>query len=124
MRCRKRVEPIESPRAMGLIPGAISVFFWPCGHIRGSCSLIFLIQEGNKQVKIMYSSDYTVHNQLTVLGAPMPPPDWMPDVIASFDCTNGAQHLKPWNEEIHRMADDGHNTVKQGGWAFYFAFAM
>lgn len=121
---RNKVAPIEKPQVLELVPGAIDVLFWPCGHIRGSCSLIFLIQEGNQKIKVMHSSDYTAHDQLTVLGAPMPPPDWLPDIIMSFDCTNGAQRLKSWQEEIERMANDGHNTVKQGGWAFYFAFAM
>lgn len=121
---RRKVAPIDKPQIVELVPGAIWALFWPCGHIRGSCSLIFLVQEGNQKVKVMHSSDYTVHDQLTVLGAPMPPPDWLPDIIMSFDCTNGTQHLKTWRDEIERMANDGHNTVKQGGWAFFFAFAM
>lgn len=83
-------------------------------------------------VKIMFSGDYCCHNQLTTAAAPLPPDEWYPDIIASFDCTNGAEDLTQgkcaemdfWQREMSRMADDGHNTVKAGGKAFYWAFAM
>ncbi len=129
----KRVKKgiVSEPRVLCLVPDAISVLVWPSAHIRGACSFIFLIQEGEKKVKIMFSGDYSTHNQLSTLAAPLPPDDWYPDIIANFDCTNGAEDLAQgksevtfWQREMERMADDGHRIIKGGGKAFYYAFSM
>ncbi len=116
--------PITKPEILELVPGAISVLVWPAGHIRGACSYFFKIREGRKEVVIMFSGDYALHNQLSTMAAPLPPEGWYPDVIMSFDSTNGAEHLRPWKSEIERMADDGFAAVKAGSWFFTFAFAM
>lgn len=130
---RKRFRAIPRPQVVELVPDAISVLVWPSAHIRGGCSYIFRVHEGTQEVKIMFSGDYCTHDQLTTAAAPLPPDDWYPDIIASFDCTNGAEDLtantgvseaKFWQHEMERMADDGHRTVKAGGKAFYYAFAM
>ena len=116
--------PVMKPEVLELVPGAIWVLVWPAGHIRGACSYFFKIREGAKQVVIMFSGDYALHDQLSTRAAPLPPEGWYPDVIMSFDATNGAEHLRPWESEIERMADDGFTAVKAGSWFFIFAFAM
>lgn len=121
---RKRIFPVAKPCVVELVPGEISVLVWPSGHIRGACSFIFMIKEGQRMVKIMFSGDYAAHHQLTTAAAPLPPREWFPDVIASFDCTNGAEPLNPWEHEIERMVDDHRATVELGVHAFTFAFSM
>lgn len=127
----KRVKRINEPGVIELVPETVWALVWPSGHIRGACSFIFRIREGEKEVKIMFSGDYSCHNQLTTAAAPLPPDNWYPDIIASFDCTNGAEDLTQgtdeatfWQREMERMADDGHRTVKSGGRVFYWAFSM
>lgn len=124
---------ISEPRVFTLVPDVIDVLIWPSAHIRGGCSFIFRIRDGKKIVRIMLSGDYCTHNQLSTVAAPLPPDEWYPDIIASFDCTNGAEDLTSgtgvseeqfWRYEMGRMADGGHNTVKAGGMAFYWAFAL
>jgi|GEM_PF-4385220 len=121
---RTRKGRIAKPEILELVPGAISVLVWPAGHIRGACSYFFKICEGSKEVVIMFSGDYALHDQLSTVAAPLPPEGWYPDVIMSFDCTNGAEKLNSWKSEIERMADDGFTAVKAGSWFFTFAFAM
>lgn len=117
--------PIMRPGMIELIPGTIWVDVDRAGHIRGACSFTFHIREGKKLVKVYFSGDNCTHNQVSTLGAPLPPEDRRPDIIASFDCTNGSEHLaRTWEQEIERMADDGFQAIKSGEWFFTYAFAM
>lgn len=121
----KNFTVIAKPEVLEVVPGKIWVLADPCGHIRGANSLTFLVREGKKIIKIMFSGDYAVHNQLSTRGAPLPREGWYPDVIASFDCTNGADPRIPrWEDEAITMADDGLITVKSGHIALYTTFAM
>lgn len=115
---------VMRPEVIELVPGAISVFVLPSGHIRGACSFIFMIREGKKVLRVMFSGDYAVHDQLSTFGAPLPPEEWFPDIIASFDCTNGGEQIRPWQEEARRMGEDGLATIKGGEWFLPWAFSM
>lgn len=119
-----RLKSVSKPQVFDLVPGAISVLVWPAGHIRGACSYFFKIREGAKEVVIMFSGDYALHDQMSTKAAPLPPSDWYPDAIMSFDCTNGAGRLRSWESEIERMSDHGFTAVKSGSWFFTSAFAL
>lgn len=123
---------ITQPGYIPLVPGAIEVFVDRAGHIRGANCFYFVITEGKKRVVIFFSGDYSTHRQGSTLEAPLPPTeDLYPDIIASFDCTNGSEDLAKgtdeatfWQREMERMADDGHNTVKAGKTAFFWTFSI
>jgi len=118
-------DPVTRPGMIELVPGTIWVDVERAGHIRGACSFTFHVREGKKLVKLYFSGDNCTHNQVSTLGAPLPPEDRRPDIICSFDCTNGSEHLaRTWEQEIERMADDGYTAIKNGEWFFTFAFAM
>lgn len=122
---------VQRPGVIELVPNTIWARHDPSAHIRGACSVTFKIRAGGKEVIIMFSGDYSTHAQLTTAAAPLPQDGWYPDIIASFDCTNGGEDLANgtseetfWQREMERMADDGHRTIKEGGKAFFYAFSM
>lgn len=118
-------EPVLRPGMIELVPDTIWVDVERAGHIRGACSFTFHVREGRKLVKLYFSGDNCTHNQVSTLGSPLPAEDRRPDIICSFDCTNGSEHLaRTWEQEIERMADDGFMAIKKGEWFFTFAFAM
>ncbi|MBI2122335.1 MAG: MBL fold metallo-hydrolase [Candidatus Sungbacteria bacterium] len=126
-----RVHAVKRPEILELVPGKISVLLWRNGHIRGSCSVIFIIKSGKTEHTFMFSGDYATHAQLTTDGAPLPPDDIRISHLLSIDCTNCAEDVAKgtdektfWKREIIRMADDAHNTNKAGGWFLTSAFAL
>ncbi|KKW17732.1 MAG: hypothetical protein UY60_C0033G0007 [Parcubacteria group bacterium GW2011_GWB1_50_9] len=120
---KSRLRLVMKPEIIDLVPGVIRVLVNRPGHMRGACYFIFEITEGEKVFRVMFSGDYCVHDQMTTRGAELPPPGWSPDAVV-FDCTNGSEDLIPWKDEIKRMADQGHNTIKSGHHFLIYAFAM
>jgi Cft2 family RNA processing exonuclease len=118
-----RLHVVMKPEIIDIVSGAIRVFVGRPGHMRGACYYIFEITEGKKVFRVMFSGDYSCHDQMTTLGAEMPPKGWYPDAVI-FDCTNGGENLPSWKSEIERMADIGHNTVKGGHHFLIYAFAQ
>ncbi|MBI3442156.1 MAG: hypothetical protein HY007_00065 [Candidatus Sungbacteria bacterium] len=120
----ERMKIIFKPGVLELVPGIVSVCILPSGHTRGSCQLIFLVQENRKKVKIMFSGDYAVHDTFSTVGALLPPNNWSPDIIGSFDCTFGGLLLKSWDEEMDRLIMDSREMIARGGDVLVFASAF
>lgn len=117
-RSKERIVVVKSPGAIKIGPG-IEVLVWPAGHINGACSFIFKVSEHNVTRKFAFLGDYSVHHQILVAGAPLPPPEWLldgeDDAILSIDCTNGEVDLPPWQQALDAMADESDRVVEQGG---------
>lgn len=119
----RRIHRVMEPGVLELVPG-VEVLAMPSGHMHGSCFFIFRIKEGKKVVKIMFSGDYAVHRQDFLAGAARPPRAFSPDIIASFDCTNGLSQLHSWGREAMRFQRHAEYAMAQGEVSFCFASAI
>ncbi len=126
-RSKERLVVVKSPGVLKFGSG-IEVLVWPAGHINGACSFIFKVSEHGVTRKFAFLGDYSVHHQILVAGAPLPPAEWLldgdGDAIMSLDCTNGAEDLPPWQQALDAMADESDRVVEQGGKWIAVTFSM
>lgn len=119
----ERIQVIERPGEQEIIPGFVD-FVNGEGHINGACSFTTCI----RGVNVLCSSDRCGHDQPGVLGAKLLPfPKWKPRVIASSDCTYGADRdsdRRTWAEEMDKGFDACMSAIKLGQPALWFTFAL
>ncbi|KKU06097.1 MAG: hypothetical protein UX07_C0007G0004 [Parcubacteria group bacterium GW2011_GWA2_45_30] len=128
---RRLYDTFSRPEALEIVPDHIWVYPSPAGHMRGACGYTFRVKYRKQDVKIMFSGDRACHSQLSTRGAPLPPKEWYPDIIASYDCTNGGDDLTQggdeatfWMQELARMMAVAKKCDASREWFFASAFAM
>lgn len=127
---RRLYDPILRPEPSEI---ADNIWIYPpqAGHMRGACGYTFRIKYRKQDIKIMFSGDRACHDQLTTRGASPPPEEWCPDILASYDCTNGGEDLAHgggeatfWMQEMARLMAVVKQCRVRNEWFFASAFAM
>lgn len=113
-----RIQVVLKPSVLKFTKG-IEILVWPAGHINGACSFFFRFAEGKKRRTIAFLGDYSLHDQIAIQGAPLPPEEWLltgeNDAIAVQDCTNGDDEIPVWQDEMDRLMNDSDSWTLQGG---------
>lgn len=127
---RRLYDPILRPEPLE-IADDVWIYPPPAGHMLGACSYTFRIIHGRQKVNLMFSGDRACHDQLTTRGAPLSSKEWYPDIIASYDCTNGGEDLAQggseanfWVQEMARLMAVAKRCHIRKEWFFASAFAM
>jgi uncharacterized protein len=112
--------PFGTPVEIGRT-GATATWF-PAGHILGAASVGVEAVEQGKSIRVMFSGDIAVADQLTVPGM-LPPSGFRPDVLV-IESTYGDRMHSPRELEEQRLIDMTASVIEERGKLLIPAFAV
>lgn len=112
--------PFGSPTALGY--SKLQATWFPAGHILGAASVGIEGVENNRTVKILFSGDISVGEQLTVPGM-LAPKGFRPDVLV-IESTYGDRLHSPRELEERRLLEMVAGVIERKGKLLIPAFAV
>lgn len=112
--------PFGTPVEIGRT-GALATWF-PAGHILGAASVGVEAVEQGKSIRVLFSGDIAVADQLTVPGM-LPPAGFRPDVLV-IESTYGDRMHSPRELEEQRLIEMTAGVIEEKGKLLIPAFAV
>jgi Cft2 family RNA processing exonuclease len=112
--------PFGSPTQLGR--SKVTATWFPAGHILGASSVGIEGVENNRTIKVLFSGDISVGEQLTVAGM-LAPKDFRPDVLV-IESTYGDRLHSPRDLEERRMIEMVAGIIERKGKLLIPAFAV
>lgn len=112
--------PFGSPTQLGR--SKVTATWFPAGHILGAASVGIEGVENNRTIKVLFSGDISVGEQLTVAGM-LAPKDFRPDVLI-IESTYGDRLHSPRDLEERRMIEMVAGVIERKGKLLIPAFAV
>lgn len=112
--------PFGSPMEIGR--SGVTATWFPAGHILGASSIGVEGVEQGRSIRVLFSGDIAVADQLTVPGM-LPPAAFRPDVLV-IESTYGDRMHSPRELEEQRLIDMVAGVIEQRGKLLIPAFAI
>ncbi len=112
--------PLGSPLEIGRT--GVTATWFPAGHILGASSIGIEGVEQGHSIKVLFSGDIAVADQLTVPGM-LPPAGFRPDVLV-IESTYGDRMHSPREIEEQRLIETVAGVIEQRGKLLIPAFAI